>query len=301
VPLSKNLSSQLIVIHERDGKDATFLNGLNATVTRIHLAGQPRLWLIKIILVKCPNLVELQLIPSQIRELKGESLKLLQQRKIKITAGHFKPQSSGHQAAPTSSYLKEQRFMMELSERQNALFKELLALNFEHALMAQRYFCLDGKSRESLVAICSAYSISTISNISAKIRALLYYLDRSFKCSKTSVRIARTLEQRVAKARDQKRKKQDMLNNLVYPKYSPKSLRPRCRFIIDSFNNGSIERLQTLYPLGYEVLKNRYHPNNEVGNRFTSMAVVAKTMGYSRQGIGLIERKACAILKAELT
>src|SRR5205085_4961832 len=68
--------------------------------------------------------------------------------------------------------------IFNLKDEQKALWAELLAMNFEMAQMASRYFCLNGEPFVSMRVIGAEYGYIHATNmlVSRKINAVIAYL-----------------------------------------------------------------------------------------------------------------------------
>ncbi len=171
----------------------------------VHIHGRPFLWSIVEILRRAPNLKKLRVIPTEERHLtEATHIALLKERGVEICVGHHRPELAWEKGEVRHrTYELQKNFFINMSIEQKKLFEELVAFDFESALVMRRYFCLDGEEYMTYAQLASEYGYSgNDSVISYQIYAIFRYLDPTYETNDSSLRYARNLVARVALLRE---------------------------------------------------------------------------------------------------
>jgi hypothetical protein len=181
---------------------------LNSETRAVHINGLPFLWLIKLIIEKCPKVKQIRVIPSMVTRLGDSHRKYCEEHNVEIVTGHACPNLAWKkdELRPTKSYYAQQTFLQTLQGEQKRLFDELTAFCFDAALMTAEFYNINsttetGKPHSTLDDLSDKYGLCHCSHASMYIQAVLFYLDPEFETGERSKQIANALKRRVEKLR----------------------------------------------------------------------------------------------------
>jgi len=167
----------------------------------VHIVGRPTTWVVKLILKKAPRVEVIEIAPGW----KGE----LVPRTREICKGKVKFQI-GYKTEPRPHYRRQQAYFLSLlrDEKKRRLFDELIMIGIQDAVIAGRYFGLNGEVFASLAQIAREFDLVT-NTVCHKINAVLHYLDDSFDVSGRAKMAVRGIENRVNRFRKEKDEEQN--------------------------------------------------------------------------------------------
>lgn len=293
------------VVRPSKGRDKCGAQYLDDKTTFVHIDGQPNLWAIEQILARAPNLKTIQVIPSMLRKLTPAShLRLCKERGVEVVGGHV-GNPWGETRIVSPHFEKQRRFLAELAGEQKTLFEELLALGFEEVQIASSYFCLNGEEYkpQRVLAEEYGYNPSYTHYFSAKINAVLCYLDPNFSAADNAERIAKTMRERVVRLRpylESEEQRRKLAEKLGIPKLATKF--PLARLdvfeaILKAGKDGRLEKLRLEAQNDYQVIKLRFGLDDSTFGTYRTLDEVGKLMGdLSRERIRQLEERALAKL-----
>ncbi|MBI3572011.1 hypothetical protein HY091_00530 [Candidatus Kaiserbacteria bacterium] len=172
----------------------------------VHIAGHPSPWAIEEVLRRAPNVRAIQIIPSLQNEVAPTQRARCEQRGVRIIAGHYQPELAwGEDKNHSPSYGVHREFLLNLAGEQKALFEELLAFRVKEALMAARYFCLQGEDFISQRLVAEIYGNNSAranrGYASDRINSVLCYLNSPFDMGDEVKKLAETLRRKVKRLR----------------------------------------------------------------------------------------------------
>ena len=271
---------------------------LPPTATIVHCEGHPYIWVIRAVLERCPGLRTLQVIPSGVRKLTITHRALCDDRSVRIVVGAIYPERTGERAnLARTAYQAQRAFMQGLAEEQRVLFEELLALGFEIAEIAARYFGLDGQDAFiSQARVAEEFGLAPRTGnvlVSRMVGALLRYLDPTCRVGKASLRTAEALAVRVKRLRQTAlgdAVRQEWLVRLGIPAIPP-GLRPArfdlFEFVLSAFRAG---RLAALDERTQGILRKRYGLDNPGVAPAVTLQEIGDGIGLTRERARQLER-----------
>ncbi len=271
-----------------------------------HITGIPFLWAVELILERAPNLKTLQVIPSMLVKIHGRHRALCAARGVTIAGGHCRPELAWDEdeVSRSRTYEPQRRFMAELKGEQRSLFDELMAMGFESATMASRYFCLDGEPRVSLRTIGDLYGFKTGETlISAHVQAVLRYLDPGFETGLISNQRARTMAASVGRLRPMLQSAQLLQERMDaagierLPDGFPLSRFDVLVELVAAKRDGRLQALAKKWPAVHEALLVRFGLKGE--SRYRTLVEVGAALngGVSRERARQLEEKGLAMLE----
>ncbi len=292
------------VISTPKGRDNPVFKQL-AEVTHIHIHGLPFVWAIKLAIECAPKLRQIRVIPSMLERLHPDShLKMCAERGIEVITGHLKPElvwADGENRSP--QFDKQRQFFLNLQGEQKALWDELLAMDFEAALITSRYFCLNGEKYISKGAAAQefGYSVHNATNVAGYIiSGVIVYLDPSFKTRPEARQRARHTNIKVRIWReyleklDGKKKFAAELGLEAIPEHLPISRYSIFKKLLVAWQSGAVEELLGPTPRYIDVLNTRF--GLESGQYLTLEQAGEKMGGLTRERIRQLEDIALNLL-----
>jgi len=302
------LAAGIHIVRPHKGRDDASFNTLDETVTFIHFDGQPNLWAVEKILARTPNLKTVQVIPSARRFIDPGTTahRLLQERGVTVQTGHVRPDLVWEPDRIISkTYEPQRQFLLRLEDEQKALFEELLAMKFEAALMAARYYCLAGEDYLPQRAFCAIFGFSPRTNhsVSAWINAVLYYLDPGFPVSSRSKQRAAEMKRKVERLRplmqDAERRQQLAadLGLAALPADLPLARLDVFREFMAAKRTGGLDRLASEASNDWRALTLRFGLAPELPSTYRTLEEVGGLMGgITRERVRQLEERGLAAL-----
>ncbi|MDO8435253.1 MAG: hypothetical protein Q7S89_01045 [bacterium] len=299
--------SGYVVIHtcKAEERDHHSFRDLGPETLFVHINGQPLLWAIEKILALAPNLKTIQVIPTMLRKFHPDShLRLCRERGVEVRAGHHRPEMAwepGRIASPF--YDHQQRFFEGLEGEQRALFDELLAMNFDAAVIVAQYFCLKGEKYVPQRILAEEYGFGNDERqVSMRINAIIIYLDPTFETGDRSKQFAEELKRRVERLRpllesaDMRRRLADELAIPKLPEKFPLSRLQVFREIVKARRDGRLDESMSVHQHSHRALKLRFGLEREVPTTYRRLREVAEILGVTRQRAFQLEEEALKIL-----
>lgn len=301
--------SGYVVIHTQNGRDHHSFRDLNGETLFVHIVGTPFLWTIEMILKVAANVRTIQVIPSMLRKMHPDShLRLCRERGVEVRAGHHQPHLAWKPGRIHSVFYDRQReFFRTMEGEQNTLFDELLAMNFDAAVMTARYFCLNDEEYVPQRTLAEEYGFerSDERQVSMRVNAIIYYLDASFDAGNRSQQFTNTLKQRVEKLRPFLRSAElrqrlcEQLGLTRLPEKLPLWRIQVFRELVQARKNGDLQRLMVSHDHHYRVVTHRFGLEKEDPTLYRTLEEVGEILDLSRQRIFQLEEAALKLLGIE--
>jgi hypothetical protein len=173
----------------------TDIEQIDQGVDFVHISGHPNLWAVEAVVARLPKLKTIQVIPGMLDAFRGRARELCAARGIQVVGGHVRPEVAWEgDRIGNPQYTDQRRFLLKVSGEQRALFEELLALGFDAARMAARYFCLADEEYVPMRLLAAEYGYAAghASVVSEVILSTLYYLDEGIEVGEGARRRAAT-------------------------------------------------------------------------------------------------------------
>lgn len=293
-----------VLVKTKTRDDPTFLD-LNKDTSIVHIHGHPNLWAIEKILSLAPNLQTLRVIPALRSKLGSRHEDLCRKSGVEITTGHHKPNMAWEEGRNVSpQYQHQQSFLLNLEGEQKKLFDELIMFGFEEAEITSRYFCLNGEAYVSQRLLTGEYGYKESLNhvISAKIMAVLFYLDPQFKVGEGSQLRANAIKSRVISLREQfltDIRRAEVSNALkekygveIPPKF-PLAKIGTLEKLAEARKSGHFDSLKWQHSNVWKALTLRYDFDNVIYRR---LAEVGEIIGVTRERVRQLESEAFTLL-----
>jgi hypothetical protein len=294
------------VIHTAKGREKCGIKHLTEKTTFVHINGPLNLWAVEGILQQAPNLKTIQVIPSMFKKLHPDShLRLCQERGVAVVTGHVRPELVWEEGRIVSPHYQAQKaFLTGVSGDQKKLFDELIALGFEAALMTSRYYCLNGEEFLSQRALCADFGYGENINhyFSAKINAVLCYLDEAFEASLASKRLAKALRANVIRLRpylESAELRKQCAERLRIPQLASKF--PLARLdtfekLLEAFRSGRLAQFALESPDDHRALVLRFGLEELALGAYRTLEEVGNLTGVTRERVRQREERALKIL-----
>lgn len=302
----------LVVVHTNNGQ-ASFMkhevSRLDATTTTVHIAGHLFLWTIEAVLSAAPNLKMIQVIPSMLPKCSERHREMCRARGVAIVAGHVRPEACWDNCESRSPvYALQRRFLLSLAGPQRALFDELRALGFDAAEMAVRYYGLEGEPVTQR-ALAADYGYGPVSSkVSAKVLAVLHYLDDSTEVGEISKVRSRAMRIEVARLRPlvasaalQRAALEEVGLQAFAPGF-PFSRLAALRAVVAASRDGRLRALEKKDPRAHRALVLRFGLDSSPPcTVYRTLAMVGDMIGgVSRERARQLEERALAALEIEV-
>jgi len=286
----------------------------------VHIVDYPFLWLVKLIIKEAPNVQCIQVIPKKKNSLRSSVKKLCAKHRVQLVLGHVRPDliwEDGRNVSP--HYQVQQKFFLNLSGEQLALYEELQQFGFDVVSILQRYFLLgefEGEEFLPMRELAKEYGLNSHLSFSLRINGVIRYLDPTFSCSKKAVGFANNLQQKVVRLRrsllagesqaEALKAIEEEMNNFGI-KNLPENF-PLGRFriyaaILKAEKDGRLNLLKKNSPLDYRALALRFGLN-EKAPRYKTLCEVGELLkkeGVSRERARQLEAKALLFLELDST
>ncbi|MEA1926094.1 MAG: sigma factor-like helix-turn-helix DNA-binding protein [Patescibacteria group bacterium] len=293
---------EYIIIHTQPRKHPNFGN-LTEKTKKVHVSGHLFLWIVKLILSKCPNLESIQVVPKRMMEINKSHKRLCDSRGVKIDSGYYKPDLAWDAGeSRLSSYKLRRLFFQKLAGKQKALFNELLSFGFEEAIITARYFCLNKENFLCQRELGMEFGyLEKEKAISRKVNAVISYLDETFSTSRVSMALACSIKRRVEKLRKTKRSKSDFRRLLgryrisKLPKGFPITRLKIYSELLKARKDGRMNSLELENPKWHKVINLRFGLGSE--ESYLALEKVGNIVGVSRERVRQIEHEALKKLK----
>lgn len=283
-------------------------SSLSPSTQIVHIDGAPFLWAVERILKQAPGVKVIQLIPTNLRRLGPGATKLCHDSGVDVVAGHWRPELVWADGENRSPYYKGQRsFLKTLVGEQKGLFAELLRFNFLPALLALRYFCLEGEPYITLSQLILDFGFTeavTESRISETINSAFCYLDSEFEASERSVQRAKAMRSQVERMRKQiaiaehdraKRDKVRAITGRGIPTGLPFRFYDKYQALVVALLEGKLELLRNhdsrAHRDAHKLVCLRYGFDD---NKFRTFSSLAPLFGVSKQRVKQLEQIAFA-------
>jgi len=243
---------------------------MDRTTRTVHIHGHPYVWLIEEILVRCPNLEKIQLIPSMAKRLTDNHRQPCALRNVEIVTGHARPElawdENDSRICNLLNFYKQQTFLQTINGEQKTLWDELQDFGFEETAMVIDYFGLTGNDPVPQARLLDKYGFRGTGQtyISTQINGVIKYLNPEFRCGiepeKYAVRI-RNRVQKIRKIFERKEMIEQYANTLGLDSL-PTNLKPalfeQLEFLVKARLDGRLARLAREYPRHYKILCLRF-------------------------------------------
>lgn len=298
-----------VVVHPMKGKGNNSFNDLNVDTRFVHIDGMPFLWAITLILEMAPNVKTIQVTPLMKRKLHPRShLRLCEERGVEVATGYHKPEGSGARRKPLSPFYERQRkFFRTLEGEQKALFDELLAMNFDAAIMTARYFCLNDEEYVAQRTLAEEYCFekSDERQVSMRTNAIIYYLDPSFDAGERSQQFANMLKRRVENLRPFLRSAElrqrlcEQLGLTRLPDQLPIWRIQVFRGLLQARKDGRLQRLMAEHNRPYRAITLRFGIEEEEPTQYRRLEQIGKVLDLTRERVRQLEAAALEALGIE--
>jgi hypothetical protein len=292
-----------VVVHTSRGRSRCGVEAVNEETTHVHIDGGPFLWTIQEILARGPRVKTIQVIPSMYAKVRG-GLALCAARGVSVVQGHHRPELRWAEHRIISpEYEAQRKFMRWLSGTQRAEFNELIALGFEQAEIAARYYCLSDEAfmPQRLLAREYGYPEGSNAAISVTVLAVLYYLDDSVEVGDASRRRAQAMRQQVGRLRPylaSAAARQRLLDDLGVSSLAadfPLARADVLRGILAAQRDGRLAALEVSHPKHYRALALRFGLDEAMGV-YRKLEEVGKILGFTRERARQLEERALGLL-----
>lgn len=301
----------IAVVHTSGPRDraVSAIRDMDKDTLVVHICGTPFLWAFEELLQRLPNLKTIQVIPTMLAKCRARPHDICRARGVEVKAGHIRPDLVWEDDRIVSRhYDAQRRFMSTLSGPQKALFDELMALGFDAAMMAQRYYRLDGGDGVTQAAIAVEFGLSAADNsrVSGCVLAVLYYLDGTMQVGETSKRRASNMRRTVERLRpyivsiESRAKLLSELGLQVLAEDFPMARAETLRALLAAVRDGRFAAMQDRDARGAEATTLRFGLNELERGVYRRLADVGQLMGgISRERARQLEERALKSLGIE--
>jgi hypothetical protein len=140
-----------------------------------------------------------------VRKIHARTFELCESSGVEIRAGYWRPELAWQEGENRSpSYDRQREKLVSAVGDQKELWEELLRFGVLEARMAERYFCLNDEVFVPFLGLIALFALPECtheSRLSARVNAVLYYLDSDFEAIEEVQQIARGIRQRVGRLR----------------------------------------------------------------------------------------------------
>ena len=313
IPVDEVLSKEPIYVLLRpdDGKDHPGFQLLGVETFFVHIAGTPHPWAIRQLLCQAPNLKILRITPKMMRRFGPQQVELCRVHRVSVIEGYDKPRIALTQAGkPRPGYNKQKACFTGLRGSKKRLFQELLRLRFLEALLAARYYCLDGESYAPLPVVASEFNLTDERIVSMKITGLRYFLGFEQEVGTGPQRTARGIQARLGQIRVRMRvqnvAEREWRSMMWYAsrlgvKHIPREIRPHRRRIFrllwSARRDGRLDLLLENYPRSWRAITFGF--GMEDGSFHTQQEVACRMGLATRAGAQVLQSRGINILTGE--
>jgi hypothetical protein len=293
----------IAVVRTARGREHCGVERLDKDTTFVHIDGPGFLWAFEEILKRAPNLRTIQLIPSAHAKLRGH-LELCAARGVEVVRGHYKPELAWEDDRIVNpQYEPQRRFLRTMGGDQRRLFDELLAMGFESATIAARYFCLNDEPYAPMRVLVDEYDYSKghVSIISVKVLSVLHYLDDTTVVGDAARLAAATMRARVGRLRpylasaDLRRRLAEEMGLPALPATLPLARAETLKAVLKAKRDGRIAAIRAEHPRDHEALVLRFGLE-EVGVYRTLLEVGQRMGGITRERARQLEERGLSLL-----
>lgn len=273
---AENRADRVVIIRQNREKLGETLSRLDSSTSIIHFSSHPFIWILEYIIGHCPNVKQIELSLCTYRKLTEHHYALCREAGIELTIGHVRPnwRLKPGTTRRTRRYRDCKQFFETLNPDRLKLFKELVELGFESALMARDYY-LGEETSLFLHDLCKRYGYSPVtqSNVSVSLNAVMKYLDPDRVVIRRAESRARVMREKVERLRAQLRdsnmraEKARSLGIAMLPPEMPLSHLDELELVVEAKRLGWLDDLQKLRPKQHRALVTRYDirdPNRPV-------------------------------------
>lgn len=288
----------LLIVRTSKGRRACGIERADKTVTFAHIDGVPFLWALRELLIRAPNLKTIQVIPSHYESMSSTGKDECGKCGVQVVSGHYKPELAwqGTDRIVNPQYESQRRFMLNMSGNQKRLFDELLALGFEPAHIAARYFCLNGQeyAPQRILKTEYGYARSCHHTISSIILSVLSYLDDTITVGEHATRRAHAMKARVERLRpyiESAEIRMRLHAELGIPSLAsnfPLARIEELRALLAAMNAG---RIASLPERQAYVIRRRFGLDEHAGV-YRTLEEIGQALGVTRERVRQLEEKA---------